>query len=373
MISFNEVKDLRKELLERLYYIQLIASLTPKGYGGITEKDVKESIIEIGNFIKNSTDKEMSIKGNNVYHLLVQIYNNYKQLYKPKIGQRRIGKEFNEWFISQKNPYSTGIKFGWLDSRIEFLKEVFPNDLPYHANIGIGVHASAISIEEEYILKDAFFLLVQAESTFDKMIELYDTYKREKKDIESSNDYLSLSNFNYTIATYSRLGLQSFYFFVEAFVNSIGYDFYLRNRNNLSHKDIDILHGKKKGRYVPLENRIENFQSIIRADKRIIINTTDDKQIKDPFKTFFGEIKAIRDTASHFSPIKGIIWYKPNDWLEKVKMSARLGLELSKEFWLACYPNKDLPEYLDKLDYNVHFDLAKKRAAGLSKPLSELL
>ena len=39
----------------------------------------------------------------------------------------------------------------------------FPEDLPSHARIGLGIHAGFGSIEEEFLLKDAFFMLILAE------------------------------------------------------------------------------------------------------------------------------------------------------------------------------------------------------------------
>jgi hypothetical protein len=160
---------------------------------------------------------------------------------------------------------------------------------------------------------------------------------------------------------YSRLCILVFFSFVEVFVNSVGYDFSLRNRNILSSKNIEILCGKKNGRYLSLEYKIEKFPSIIRPDGKSPIVLSDPKQVREPFITFIKEIKEIRDASLHYSPQKQAIWRKPDDWLDKAKSTSKLCLEVSLAFWRTCYPNRKGPEYLNGLDYAEHLDVARKR------------
>lgn len=96
------------------------------------------------------------------------------------------------------------------------------------------------------MLRDAFFFLVKADETYENMMRIREQYKKNDKNASTQEDYRTLSNYNQTVATYSRLGTQSFYFFTEAFINSIGYDYYLRNRQQLSASEIEILQGKQK-------------------------------------------------------------------------------------------------------------------------------
>jgi len=64
----------------------------------------------------------------------------------------------------------------------------------------------------------------------------------------------------------------------------------------------------------------------------------------------------------HFSPIKERIWLRPQEWLERAEEFSQLALMVSIEFWKACYPNSKGPEYLGKLDYDLHISNANKRA-----------
>lgn len=363
----SDISKFRKNLLERLYYLTFVSSLMPTNNGGIMDKTVRGALIEMSSFIKESSDDELRARGDNLYRYLVDIYNNYKKIYRPKKSQTQIGRDFNALFLNDKVPYNYGIEYGWLDERIEFKNSPYPTDLPYHAKVGIGVHFPSIGIEEEFMLRDAFYLLVKANEAYSNMTEIGKQYKSNGKDIENQDDYRILSNYNHTVATYSRLGTQSFYFFTEAFINSIGYDYYLRNKNSLSDNENEILQGKKNNRYIPLEHRIQKFQSIIREDKKIVIVTTDENQITEPFSTFFTDLKELRDAASHFSPIKGVIWLKPDEWLNKVKMAADICLEVSKQVWCACYPQRGLPEYLMKLNYDELFEAAQERSSDIQR------
>lgn len=366
----ENIEKSKINMLEKLYYLQLLASLTPKSSGGIMNKSVRNTISEIADFIKDSSDSEFRTRETKTYDFLIQVYNMYKNIMKPKINHRKIGRDFNELFAEgNQNPYSYGIEYGWIKERIEFVNDPWPSDLPYQSKVGIGVHFPSIGIEEEFMLRDAFYLLVKAYEVHEDMHAIGKKYKDKGKDVETKEDYLILSSYNHTVATYSRLGVQSFYFFTEAFINSVGFDYYLRNKINLGSDEIDFLQGRNKGRFIPLEQRVQKFQSIIRSDDRVVIITTDENQIKEPFKTFFNEIKEIRDAASHFTPVKGEIWRKPDEWLEKVSSAARICIEVSKQFWLACYPDRDLPEYLMKLNYDEHMETARKRAGNIKKHL----
>ncbi|EPY08228.1 hypothetical protein PAALTS15_05863 [Paenibacillus alvei TS-15] len=365
-INIDNIQLLRKDMLERLYYLQLASSITNKNLGGIMNPPIKQNLIQLGEFIVESSDSEFAFRSSEINDFMFELYRAYKLLFKPKINQRKIGRDFNELFSQNQNPYIYGIEFGWIDERIEYVQHPWPKDLPYQARIGIGPHFPAVGIEEEFMLRDAFFFLVKALEIYNDMHRYVEKLKRKYNDIETRKHYLTLSNYNQTVASYSRLGTQSFYFFTEAFINSVGYDYLLRNKNELAENEIEILQGKNKGRFIPLEHRIQKFQTIIRTDNKIIINTTDESQIKEPFTIFLNEIKAIRDAASHFTPVKGDIWYKPEDWIERLKLAAKICLEVSKEFWKACYPHRDYPVYLMGLSYEEHVEIAKTRIQNIS-------
>lgn len=157
--------DNRNRLNNKLIYVQLLFSLTPKEYGGVANSEVKEMIQDLYNWIKNSTDEELSKKENQVNEFLDSIIDKYKDKFENIKDIDTIANEFNSFFKCNKNVYSKGVEYGWLIETFNHLKLPYPNYLPYQTKIGLGVHAGKISVEEEFLLKDAFYLLVKAEDT----------------------------------------------------------------------------------------------------------------------------------------------------------------------------------------------------------------
>lgn len=353
-------KEIKYKLAVYLPYVQLMTSLNlPKAV--IIKKDIKNSLIEAWDFLRTANDQDIIIKGPKLITLLEDLVNHYKNFAKPKKTLERISEEFNDICSKNKEIYSWGLEYGWLQRVMDCSNMGFPKDLPFHARIGLGHHAGFGSVEEEFLLRDAFFMLALSEEAYKNMHTYHKHWKESNKfkDPELVNRLFGIMNQN--VATYSRLCILSFFSFVESFVNSIGYDFSLRNKDILSPKDIEILHGQKKGRYLSLEYKIEKFPSIIRPDKKTPIILSDAKQIKEPFKRFFKHIKEIRDSSVHYSPEKEAIWRKPKDWIKRAGSSSKLCLEVSLEFWRACYPDRKKPQYLNGLDYDKHIDISRKR------------
>ncbi len=353
--------QIKNELTVCLIYLQLMTSLTPKKYGGISDKTIRTSLIEASEFLNNADEDKMINKGPILINRLQKTIDWYKKSFPPKVPLEQIAEEFNNIYLENKEIYSYGLEYGWLQKVMDCSNMGFPEDLPFHARIGLGHHAGFGSVEEEFLLRDAFFMLAIAEEVYENMHTYSKYWKKSNKpnDPELVNRIFGTANQN--VATYSRLSILSFFSFVEAFVNSVGYDFSLRNKDILSPKEMEILHGTKKGRYLSLEYKIEKFPSIIKLDKKTPPILSDPKQIKEHFKTFIEDIKEIRDSSVHYSPKKEAIWRKPDDWINKAKSTSKLCLEISLKFWKACYPDKKEPQYLNALDYDKHIEIAKKR------------
>jgi len=353
-------KEIKYKLAVYLPYLQLMTSLDPTECG-IINQEVKNSLIEAWDFLKTANAKELINKGPKLITSLKKLVEKYEEFARPKLPLEKISEEFNDLCSKNKEIYSYGLEYGWLQKVMDCSNMGFPEDLPFHARIGLGHHAEFGNVEEEFLLRDAFFMLALAEEAYENM-HTYSKYWKESNkpnDIELVNRILGTANQN--VATYYRLSILSFFSFVEAFVNSVGYDFSLRNKGILSPKEIEILHGTKKGRYLSLKYKIEKFPSIIRSDKKTPIILSDSKQIKEPFKTFIKNVKEIRDSSVHYSPKKEAIWRKPDDWIDKDKATSKLCLEVSLEFWKACYPDRKRPQYLNKLDRGKHINIARKR------------
>jgi hypothetical protein len=358
MDSFNKIKS---KLTAYLVYIQLMMSLVPRDKGGIKITEGKIYLTEIYDFLENSNRNEIIKKGPTLISLLSELVEKYKRLCPPKIPIEEIALSFNEMYKKNKDIYSWGLDYGWIQSVMDFSRIGYLEDLPYHAKIGIGHHVGFASVEEIYLISDAFFMLVLAEESHNNMHNHAAKIKENYGENTQKEVYKFLSLLNQNVATYSRLSILSYFSFVEAFVNSIGFDASLKIRDRLSPEEQELLHGKKKGRFISLENKMEKFPSIIRLDKKTPIILSDSKQSREPFKSFFEQIKEIRDASVHFSPNKEAIWRKPDDWLEKAISTSKISIEVSLEFWKACYPSSDGPLYLNKLDYEKNLHEARTR------------
>jgi len=240
-----------------------------------------------------------------------------------------------------------------------------PPDLPYHANVGAGYQAFGYSVEEDLLLRDAFLLLVKAQKEFEKLDNKIKGAEKEKQPMEKLFEiYNQLAE---NVATYSRLCVLSFYAFIECLVNSIGEDFLARNHGiTLEEKDIENLKGYKKSEknkdiYFGVLTRMEKIPGIIRGDKTYKLLLSDPAQIAEPFKSFFGSLKCIRDSTMHHAKYKDDILRNPDDWAKIADDACDTCLGVAGQFWLACYPSKSLPAYLEGLDKAKYMDSAEKR------------
>jgi hypothetical protein len=357
--SHINTDKLSLEFSSYLAYLQLMLSLDP-GEGNITNPIVNSSLNEVIDFYKTTNAKGLQAKAPILIKKFEPLINRFKELAPLKAPLDIIAKDFNSLCAENRELYSFGIEYGWLDKRMDCSRMGFPKDIPWHTRLGIGHHAGKINIEERFLIHDAFFMLESAEESFANMNNYVEELKKQGK-ANVSDDINKLSLANSDVAAYSRLCLISFFSFVEAFVNSVGYDFSIRNSDSLSPEKLEMLNGRRKGRLISTEYKVEKFPSIIRADKKSPIIISDIAQIKEPFKTFFEETKLIRDSSVHYSPMKEAIWRKPLEWLENARLTSKLCIDVAREFWKACYPKQNQPHYLEELDYQQHLELARER------------
>jgi hypothetical protein len=123
---------------------------------------------------------------------------------------------------------------------------------------------------------------------------------------------------------------------------------------------------------------MECFPGIIRQDGKRPIVLTDKKQRTEPFLAFFSLIKDMRNASTHFGVGKENIWRKPEDWLRRADLASRNSVEVASVFWEACYPRRDKPDYLDRLNYETLRGRAANRLGitrhilSLNQPAAQL-
>ncbi|CAG5016123.1 hypothetical protein DYBT9275_05481 [Dyadobacter sp. CECT 9275] len=355
------------ELIDHAVYLQIMGSFVP----GAKFRQIKEIVTSTHDFIKNSSEEEVK----NRLPELWKIFNKMSSIFMTRFPLKRelrvVASEFNEFFKTGNDVYSYGLEFGWLDAQMDLRELHFYSDTPYHYRIGLAAHKGNGSIEEEFLLKDAFSILVKAKY-YHKLLFKYGNKLKTIEQQKGKNEftqaiYHQITDIKFEVAAHSRLSIISFYAFVEAFVNSVGHSYLIKNTGKLDEAERELLNGFKKGRFLQLKSKNEKFQSIIREDKRSVIIVSDNGQIPEDFKFFFEYYEQLRNSAMHYSPLKERIWMKPQDWIDKASDFSKLAMKIALDFWNACYPNSDGPEYLGKLDHSLHVNKANIRAKKIKQ------
>ncbi|MGH7799753.1 MAG: hypothetical protein ACREOW_03870, partial [Thermodesulfobacteriota bacterium] len=81
---------------------------------------------------------------------------------------------------------------------------------------------------------------------------------------------------------------------------------------------------------------------------------TDTKQHKEPFTTFFSNVKEVRHASAHFGIGKASIWRSPQDWLNFADLTSGIALT-----W--------------KMGSGMHIDLRLNRMSGIITVVKSIL
>lgn len=347
---------LRAELELKFLFLHFVYVVAP---GALHDDSFSRMLEETKDYVYQSTPDEFLAHVDSTSRCLDNWITRSVDFLPIKVSVEEVAREFGRLLNEQgDNLYSNGVTFGWLNRLIDCTLLGLRKDLPYHARIGLAAHAGQGSVEEAVLLHDAFFLL-QITQVCHERLNL--TASRFTTVRSTGRDYYIISTANQNVGSVARICVFSFYAFVEAFVNSIGIDFATRNTPTLTTDEIEILHGKKNGRYLSLEKKMESFQRIIRPDRKNPIVLTDSRQRKEPFITFLSNIKEVRDASAHFSTGKASIWRSPQEWVDFAELTSKISIAVASKFWEVCYPGRHKPDYLLGLDYVALRDFAKER------------
>ncbi len=197
-------------------------------------------------------------------------------------------------------------------------------------------------MQEQFLLKDAFFLLKRADATYALLgIENAETpVHSDRCDLLASN-----------VIGYSKAAVIGFCAFFECFVNGAGVDFALRT-SSLPYQVSEMLKSGKddKKTFMPLPKKIERYAKAINPQAPPLV-LADPKQRPEPFRTYFKEVQEPRDSLVHHAPHKAPIWYSPEEWKARAELAARQSVSCAAAVWRAFYSNRGLPRYLSRLDF----------------------
>jgi len=359
-IEINRVWDIA-------VYLQMMAAFSED----LNFSEYSKLMLEFHNTVKEENEEVIKKRLPNYEKKLVSIARPLKAKYPLKRTISEIAKDWNEKHKINKEIFSDGIMIGWLEEQIDLKAYYFYDYYPYHFKVGLVIHKSRGEIEEHFLLKDSFICLIKAKNrqkTLDKFGQVQkERFKKSGKTQFDKETLDSINTIKYEVAFYSRLTIISFFSFLESFVNSIGYDYYFRNKGKLNSTDEEILQGTKKGRFLNLKYKIEKFQKIIRSDNVAKIILSDDNQINEPFKTLFEDYEGLRNASVHFSPKKSRIWLKPHDWVNKSEEFSKLVIQAALEIWKSCHETKKGPDYLGRLEYERLYKLANNQEKQIRK------
>jgi hypothetical protein len=356
--AVDSIEQIKSELKARWSFLHLVAALVPNL---LSKFEVSAFYRETGAWIDQAAESEIRFKAQTVIEKLDGLIQLTSKQLPLKQHWTVIATEHWERCGTGEFSFNNGVQYGWIAERFNCAPLHIPDDMPYHARIGVGHHAGNAAVEEDFLLRDAFFMLAQCRAAL-VSLEATRPELRAKREL-SKADYKQVSTLNQNVATYGRYAVFGFYSFVECFLNSVAEDFIRRNRSLLSPQQCEILRGMKNGRHISTERKIEMFPTIIRKDGARPIIMSDRNQIAEPFKSFASVVKAIRDSTTHFATHKAAIVVSPQDWEQRATAAAKTCLSVAREFWIACYPGRNLPLYLGELDERRHMKIAQERVA----------
>ena len=159
--------NLRFDLSATVIYLQLMTSLEDSE-AGIQNPEVRQVIEEIGSMLESDISREIEMKGPKILSMLAPVVDQFLGKAPPKVPWQELAADFSLLCKQDKQIYSFGISHEWLYQRMDCSSYRFAG-LPLHARIGIGPHAGRASVEDWFLLDDAFFLLASAAAAHEEI------------------------------------------------------------------------------------------------------------------------------------------------------------------------------------------------------------
>lgn len=345
----------RTEIRVRYYFLHLATALRPDL---LRNSDLKLVMQQIKTWAEAAPGTELAAKTPAMVEVLDAMIANVAKIMPMKKDWRSIAIDHSNQCQTGAFSFTSGLSCGWVLERFERDGVRIPEEIPFHARIGVGPHAGRASVEEDFLLRDAYFMLAKCNFSLDKL----ESFRgKTPRGANAKAQYETISGANQNVATYARSALSGFYAFVECFVNSVGEDFVLRSPA-LPPATTELLRGKKDSRYLSIERKIELFPGLIRPDGKRPIVISDHAQIVEPYKAFVTHVKAVRDASAHYGKQKADIIMSPQLWAKKAADAASVCSGVARGFWRACYPGHAVPKYIGQLDEMQLLKGAEERA-----------
>ncbi|MBD3214689.1 MAG: hypothetical protein GF311_18910 [Candidatus Lokiarchaeota archaeon] len=352
-----DFETLKTNLKYRLFYIMFVDLFNPTIYEGPLDDYIGNMKLSFGLIEKLSEENYDQYFPIISGPMEAQI-KDYQKFCIPKKPIEEIGKFYydnEEIFFSEEGKFNGAIEFKHIKDFFNS-KNFLPQGLPDHALIGIKDNASAFFIEENFVLDDAFYFLGSAE----KLVEFYSNKFGDSEVKWKNQDTQNIKN---NICSNSRAAIQIFNNFVECFLNSIGYDYFSRNKDSLtSEQESILLKGKRPHRnYLSLKRKIVKVLDIVCSDESLKLRWNRDYPMSEPYTSFFEFTRQLRILLVHPGPVRQGMFQSPAEWYKKALGCGKICMEVSQDLWTRCYPEREFPEYLGFLDFDKNLKNAYKR------------
>ena len=204
------LEEIKSELKARCSFIHLVTALIPNL---LSNPDISGFYRETGEWIDSAAEAEIRSKAGLILDKLDSIIHLAGKTLAPKpwrtvaASTRRVqGDKFS---------FDNGVAYGWLAKRFDCACLRIPEDMPYHARIGVGYHAGNAAVEEDFLLRDAFFMRAKCEASLILLESQGENVKLKGK--LSKADYKKVSTLNQNVATYGRYVVFGFFFIRRMF------------------------------------------------------------------------------------------------------------------------------------------------------------
>jgi hypothetical protein len=333
---------LRGEIELRYYFLHLATAIRPDL---LRNSDLKLVMQRVEGWANTAPAGEIATQAPAMMGIFDAMIGEVTKIMPLKKDWKAIAAEHRDQCRAGTFSFTSGLPCWWILERFERNAVRIPEEIPFHARIGVGPHSGRASVEEDFLLRDAYFMLAKCKSALDRLESVRGKTPRGN---DSKAQYEMVSGANQNVATYARSALSGFYAFVECFVNSVGEDFVMRNAG-LASPTKELLRGRKDGRYLSLERKIELFPGLMRADGKRPIVISDPAQVAEPYRSFVTHVKEVRDASAHYGKQKADIIMSPQMWAKKAADAAVVCTGVARGFWEACYPGRAIPKYVDQL------------------------
>lgn len=365
----NDFQEEVNRVWDTAVFLQMLAAFSDE----LNFEDYSRLMLDIHKLIQGGNCDILKRRLPEYEKKLVSIALSLSSKYPRKRPISEIAKDWDEKCKTDKEILSNGIMIGWLEEQIDLKYFKRYDYYPYQFKIGLVINKGRGEVEEHFLLKDSFLCLIKAKNRLRILNQYGEIQKKKFNKIENPQvDIYTMDSINaikYEVSFYSRMTIISFFSFLESFINSIGFDFYYRNRGKLKSGEEELLQGTNlnQTRFLSLKNKIEKYQEIIRSDSVAKIVLSDPNQIKAPFKTLFEKFNELRNASVHYSPKKARIWLKPHDWVNEAEEFSKLVIQSALEIWKSCHEVNKGPDYLGRLEYDRLYKIANDQEKEIRK------